>query len=107
MVLQNQDKNSQTNSLNTDNKIIETTKSVKLLSITIESQLKFNEHISNLCNKASMQLNGINCLQRHMGSQEMKAIINSSMQISTTVLLFHISVHANPIVKLSNFKIVA
>ena len=76
MILQKQDKNSPTNSLNIDNKIIETTKSVKLLGITIDSQLRFNEHISNLCNKASMQLNGINHLQRYMGAKEMKAITN-------------------------------
>ena len=37
----------------------------------------FDEHISNLCNKASMKLNYINRLQRYMGSQEMKVIDNS------------------------------
>ena len=72
MVLQKQDKNSQTNSLNIDKKIIETTKSVKLLGITVNSQLRFDEHISNICNKASMQLNDIHHLRRYMGSQEMK-----------------------------------
>ena len=59
MVLQKQDKKSQKNSWNIDNKITETTKSVKLLGIIIDSQLKFDEHISDLCNKASMQLNAI------------------------------------------------
>ena len=59
MVLQKQDKKSQNNSWNIDNKITETTKSVKLLGIIIDSQLKFDEHISDLCNKASMQLNAI------------------------------------------------
>ena len=77
MVLQKQNKNSQTISLNIDNKIIEITKSVKLLCITNDRQLRYDEHIYNLCNKAFMQLNAINCLQRHMGSQETKAIINS------------------------------
>ena len=38
MALQKQDKNTQTNSLNIDNKTIETSKSVKLLVITIDSQ---------------------------------------------------------------------
>ena len=41
MVLQIQDKNSQTNSLNIDNKKFATTESVKLLGITIDSQLRF------------------------------------------------------------------
>ena len=77
MVLQKQDKKSQNNSWNIDNKITETTKSVKLLGIIIDSQLKFDEHISDLCNKASMQLNATFKLQIYMGSQEMKVIINS------------------------------
>ena len=54
MVLQKQDKSSETNSLNTGNRITETSKSVKLLGITTVSQLRFHEHISNLCSKASM-----------------------------------------------------
>ena len=73
---QKQDKNSQTNPLNIDNKITKTTKLVKLLGITIDGKLRFDEHISNLCNKAAMQLNAINCLQRNVNSQETKAIIN-------------------------------
>ena len=77
MVLQKQDKNSQTNSLNIDNKIIETTISVKLLGITIDNQLRFDENIPNLCNKSSMKLNVINRLQKYINSQEIKTIINS------------------------------
>ena len=46
MILQKQDKHSQTNLLNIDNKITETTKSVKLLGITNDSELRFHEHIS-------------------------------------------------------------
>ena len=46
MIFQKQDKNSQTNLLNVDNKIIETTKSVKLLNITTDDQLRLDEHIS-------------------------------------------------------------
>ena len=49
---------------------------MKLLGITIEGKLRFDEHISNLCNKAAMQLNAINCLQRNVNLQETKAIIN-------------------------------
>ena len=42
VVQQKQNKNSQTNWLNIDNKIIETTKSVKLFGITIDSKLRFD-----------------------------------------------------------------
>ena len=91
MVLQKQDKNSHTNSLNIGNKITATTKSVKLLGITIGSQLRLDEHIYNLCNKASMQLNANNRLQRYMGSQGMKAIINSSIyaNFKNCLLVWH------------------
>ena len=42
VVQQKQNKNSQTNWLNVDNKIIETTKSVKLFGITTDSKLRFD-----------------------------------------------------------------
>jgi hypothetical protein len=32
-------------------------KEVKLLGVTIDFELKFNSHISNICKKASRQLN--------------------------------------------------
>ena len=49
---------------------IETTKSVKLLGVEIDYQIKFNEHISTLCSKASMQLNALYRPQRFMGKTE-------------------------------------
>ena len=48
MIFQTQVENSQTNLLNIDNEITETTKSVEMLGITIDSQLRFDAHISNL-----------------------------------------------------------
>ena len=42
VVQQKQNKNSQTNWLNVDNKITKTAKSVKLLGITTDSQLRFD-----------------------------------------------------------------
>ena len=46
MIFQTQVENSQTNLLNIDNE--KTTKSVEMLGITIDSQLRFDAHISNL-----------------------------------------------------------
>ena len=65
MVLQKQDKNSQTNSFNVDNQIIKTAKSLKLFGLTNGIQLRLDE--SNLHNKCSMQLNAINRLKKYMG----------------------------------------
>ena len=42
-----------------DNNDIESTKSVKLLGITIDDHLRFDQHISNLWSKAAMQLNAL------------------------------------------------
>ena len=43
--------------LTIDDNDIESTKSVKVLSITTAAHLRFDQHISNLCSKAAMQLN--------------------------------------------------
>ena len=50
--------------LQIDGKLIETTSSVKLLGINISNKLTFDDHISYLCSKASVQLNAISRLRR-------------------------------------------
>ena len=45
---------------------IESTKSVKILDITIDDRLRFDQHISNLCSKAAMQLNALGRFQKYM-----------------------------------------
>ena len=60
-----------------DNNDTEYTKSVKLLGITIDDRLRFDQHISNLCSKAAMQLNALGRLQKYMGKPEKVAIVNS------------------------------
>ena len=54
--------------LTIDNNDIESTKSVKLLGITINDRLRFDQHISNLCSKAAMQLNALGRLKKYMGN---------------------------------------
>ena len=44
--------------------------SVKLLDIEIDNKLNFEKHISNICKKASNQLNTICRLQTFMGNKE-------------------------------------
>ena len=55
----------------------ETKNTVKLLGITIDNKLNFEEHISELCKKASMQLNAMSRLQRFKGKEQKEALINS------------------------------
>ena len=56
---------------------IETKNTIKLLGITIDNKLNFEEPISELCKKASMQLNAINRLQRFVGKEQKEALVNS------------------------------
>ena len=51
--------------------------SVKLLDIEIDNKLNFEKHISNICKKASNQLNVICRLETFMGHKEKEAIINT------------------------------
>ena len=51
--------------------------SVKLLGIEIDNKLNFEKQISNICQKASNQLNAICRLQTFMGHKEKEAMINA------------------------------
>ena len=51
--------------------------SVKLLGIETDNKLNFEKHISNVCKKASNQLNAICRLQIFMGHKEKEAMINT------------------------------
>ena len=56
--------------LTIDNNDIESSKSIKLLGTTIDDRLRFDQHISNLCSKAAMQLNALGRLQKYMRKPE-------------------------------------
>ena len=49
-----------------DGNKIDCEKEVKLLGVTIDCQLKFNTHISNICKKASRQLNVLKHIGKHL-----------------------------------------
>ena len=51
--------------------------SVKSLGIETHNKLNFEKHISNICQKASNQLNAICRLQTYMGHKEKEAMINT------------------------------
>ena len=60
-----------------DNNDIESTKSVKLLGITIDDRQRVDQHISSLCSKAAMELNVLGRLQKYMGKPEKVAVVKS------------------------------
>jgi len=49
-----------------NNHTIKCDEEVKLLGVTIDFQLKFNSHISNICKKASRQLNVLKRIGKHL-----------------------------------------
>ena len=58
-------------------KVIKTEQKVKLLGITIDNKLKFDEHVSGICRKASAQLNALSRLNKFL-SMEAKTILIQS-----------------------------
>ena len=63
--------------LNIDGNQVKSEKSVKLLGVSIDNKLSFEEHVSSLCKKASNQLNAISRLHRYLGFKEKEVLINS------------------------------
>ena len=87
IVLEKGNKNNNINiTLNIENITINTSKLAKLLGITIDNKLNFEEQITVDCKKASLQLNAITRLQNYMGKKEKKATINSFIYSTLTFL---------------------
>ena len=83
-IILNKKENEAKYKLTRDNNDIESTKSVKLLGITIDNLLRYDQNISNLCSKAAMQLNALGRLQKYMGKPEKVAILNSFIYANFT-----------------------
>ena len=45
---------------------VESTDSIKVLGVTLDAKLNFNEHIKNLCNRASHQINALKRISRYL-----------------------------------------
>ena len=80
-------------SLILDNEVIECSKSVKLLGVSIDNRLNFNEHISNLCKKVSIKLHALARISKFMSQDKlrllMKAFIESQFSYCPLVWMFH------------------
>ena len=84
---------------------IESTKSVKILDITIGDRLRFDQHISNLCSKAAMQLNALGRFQKFMRNlKKWRLSIVLFMQIITIVHWSGILLPVNRLEKLRKSK---
>ena len=70
---------------------IETKNTVKLIGITIDHKLNFEENISELCKRASVQLNAISRLRRFIGKEQTEALTNSFIfsNFNYCILVWH------------------
>ena len=80
-------------SLKVDNFTITNSKSERLLGVTIDNKLNFNEHVSKLCMKASQKLHALARVSHFMSIERrktiMNAFINSQFGYCPLVWMFH------------------
>ena len=76
-----------------NDEIIRGEPTVKLLGITINNRLDFNDHVSNLCKKASQKLHALTRISSYISSDKllllMKAFIESQFNYCPLVWMFH------------------
>ena len=101
---------------NIDNNLITSEKEQMLLGITTDSNFSFEEHINNLCKKASQKLNALARIACYMDIQKrrttMKSFITSQFVYCPLVWMFHSkslnnrinSIHDRALKELRNYK---
>ena len=86
------DKKNNTFLLNIHDKEIKNSSEVELLGITVDSQLKFKNHIDNLCGKASYKLHALLGIRNFLTVEKAKmfanAFINSQFNYAPLVWMF-------------------
>ena len=77
---------------NINNDLISNSKSEKLLGVTVDSKLKFDEHVNKLCDKASQKLSALARVSPFMSKKQkrkiMKAFITSQFGYCPLVWMF-------------------
>ena len=73
--------------------VIKTTNTEKLLGVTIDGKLSFQEHINGMCTKASQKLNALSRLSSYMSLEKrrviMKAFVTSHFAYCPLVWMLH------------------
>ena len=76
MIIDKKGQHNNPSEINIDGKKINSESSVHLLGLEIDSKLNFDKPISKLYNKSPGQLNALNRLNRYLGFEEKKILIN-------------------------------
>ena len=75
------------------NNVIDCSSTVKLLGVTIDNKLNFNEHISKICKKVSTKLHALARVSKYMTTHKlriiMKAFIESQFGYCPLIWMFH------------------
>ena len=69
-----------------ENEIINNSNSVKLLGVTIDKKLDFNEHVTELCKKANQKLHALARISNYMDKDKLKIDSKILHQISIWIL---------------------
>ena len=90
--------------INVEEEVIECSRSVKLLGVTIDNNLKFGEHVTKLCIKASQKLHALARISKYMSQDKlrliMKAFIESQFGYCPLIWMFHSRILNNRINRL-------
>ena len=65
---------------------------VKLLGITIDNELKFDDHITKICRKANSKLSALSRLARYLSMEQKKASLHVIYRGSVQILSFNLDV---------------
>ena len=91
-------------SITVDREIIKASDKVKLLGVTIDNKLDFNEHLSKICKKVSTKLHALVRISNFTNPQKLKmllkAFIESQFSYCPLVWMFHCRLLHNRINKL-------
>ena len=90
--------------INIANETIESTNSIDLLAIKIDSKLNFNEQVSILCKKGNQQLHALARISKYLSEHKLKIImktfIQSQFNYCSLAWMFHNRTLNNKIYKL-------
>ena len=63
--------------------------SVKLLGITLDNKLNFNEHVSNICKKASQKIHALARISNYMCQNKLRILMKASFGYCPLTWMFH------------------
>ena len=62
-------------------------KTVKLLGITLDNKLNFNEHVSNICKKANQKLHALARISNFMCQNKLRVLMKLLLNLNLDIAL--------------------